>query len=355
MNKITEDQKSGERHLNVLLNYQGRIFYKLSITGIILLLPFAINNFIQQRFLAGIFTILVLLIFAIDAYKMSRGEEPPIPPATVFFPILIGIGFAIEKLGIITVMWVYPAMILFFFVLPKFTANILNILASITVTLLAYYYNQPQEIILRIFATTMMTIVFINIILGVIEDLHENLKKAAINDDLTGAYNRKQMNESLKKSIEYKKRYQTSSSLIILDIDNFKAINDTYGHSAGDQILKQLVELLKTSLRNVDTVFRFGGEEFIILLPETNLAQAKNVADKLCKTISEYPMLEGKPITASLGVGEVIKDENIDSLLKRCDAALYQAKHMGKNQVMVADESYLPDQSNMRNQNKFMA
>ena len=323
-------------NIDILVAYRAKIFYRLTLAGLPLILPFTIYHFTQQRFLPGIFSGLVLLIFVIDAIAMHKGKNPPIPPAIVIFPVLIGIGFTFESLGFIAAVWVYPAMILFFFVLRRATANILCFIAAFTVTLLAIHYEQPNEVTVRIFATTMLTIIFINLILNVINSLQESLQKAAIIDELTGAYNRRYFNNCLMNASEHLKRYQTSSSVLILDIDYFKSINDKYGHSTGDLVLKDLVTVLSDSLRKVDMIFRVGGEEFTILLPETDREHAMEVAEKLRTTVSDYPFLENHTITVSIGAGEMKPDEDLDILLNRCDRALYQAKNQGRNQVCLA-------------------
>ena len=157
-------------------------------------------------------------------------------------------------------------------------------------------------------------------------------------DGLTGLYNRKYFFDLASAEFERTRRYEHPLSLIILDIDYFKDINDTYGHSFGDEVLKVVAHRCKTIVRNVDIIARFGGDEFIILLPETGLDDARLAAEKIRKTIGSQPVIiDNKTevyLTISLGIssaGERI--ENIDGLFKKADQALYLAKEEGRNNV----------------------
>ena len=130
------------------------------------------------------------------------------------------------------------------------------------------------------------------------------------------------------------KRENKNLSLLILDLDDFKKINDTFGHEIGDLVIKQLVEIAKNSIRKNDLIVRFGGDEFIILLPNTQIEQAKTVALKIIDKIDEYNKDKEFNFTISVGVSSYQKgDETIDNLISRADDALYEAKTTGKNKV----------------------
>lgn len=153
-------------------------------------------------------------------------------------------------------------------------------------------------------------------------------------DDLTKLYNRKYYNEKIKKLLSLKKRYQTPFSMIIYDIDDFKYINDTYGHKIGDTVLIRMSELIKSHLRESDYIFRVGGEEFVILLTETRLEDAKKVSSKICKNVKEnLKNITDNEITISIGVSEVNESDNEDTIFKRVDKLLYKSKYNGKNRI----------------------
>jgi diguanylate cyclase (GGDEF)-like protein len=173
--------------------------------------------------------------------------------------------------------------------------------------------------------------------------LKENAEVQARTDYLTGLFNRRHFIELAEHEPARALRYQRSLSLLIIDIDHFKAINDTWGHSAGDTVLQGVSNLIRNTLRDVDIVGRIGGEEFAAILSETDMEQAMVVAQRLCATVANTIIFsqESVPlqVTISLGLTE-LKGRNIDfdSLLKEADMALYSAKQSGRNRVMSSDE-----------------
>ena len=155
-------------------------------------------------------------------------------------------------------------------------------------------------------------------------------------DSLTGLFNRFKLEEAFEYEQKQSNRYETDLSIIMIDIDDFKSVNDTYGHNIGDVFLKEIAEILKTSFRDVDTVGRWGGEEFLILLPKTNLEDSKQIAEKVRKEIELHKFTEIGNKTASFGVATHSNNESLSSLLNRADKALYAAKENGRNRVEVA-------------------
>ncbi len=158
----------------------------------------------------------------------------------------------------------------------------------------------------------------------------------ATHDHLTSLYNRQKFNTQLDDEIQRMIRYHTPLSIIMYDIDDFKNINDTYGHDIGDEVLISLSKLSSEHLRNVDILARWGGEEFMILLPQTTLENASNVANNLRKSIEDasFSELLKNNITASFGVCEFTKDDTKGTFLKKVDDFLYKAKDLGKNIVI---------------------
>lgn len=170
--------------------------------------------------------------------------------------------------------------------------------------------------------------------------LFKEVHKLAITDPLTGLYNRRHFSAMMIKEMERSRRYQHSISLAMLDIDHFKLINDTFGHLAGDQALQEVARICQAAIRRIDLVGRFGGEEMMILMPETTTQSALQAMERLR---SEVETLEIKTprgtahITVSIGLTSMEPNETIDlnHLIDRADQALYQAKNNGRNQVRV--------------------
>jgi diguanylate cyclase (GGDEF)-like protein/PAS domain S-box-containing protein len=159
-------------------------------------------------------------------------------------------------------------------------------------------------------------------------------------DELTGLLNRRALIEELEDEVRRTKRYKSDLSLIICDIDYFKEVNDNFGHDTGDRVLQNVSALIKESLRNTDIIGRYGGDEFLSILPETSMGRAKEIADRIRLAVKEFELqMEGnKPIrtTVSLGVAEFNADkEDINGLIKRADNALYMAKGRGRNRVYI--------------------
>lgn len=175
-----------------------------------------------------------------------------------------------------------------------------------------------------------------------IEDLFEAMNEsisilynAAIHDEKTGIYNNKFFNNILEMELEKAKRGQEKLSLIMMDIDLFKKINDTYGHVKADEILKKLALLVQKQIRKSDVFARFGGEEFVLLLPETPITKAKKFAKRIKTKIHEDKFLKKHSVTVSGGITEFKKSDNKKSFLSRVDKALYKAKMSGRDKFVV--------------------
>ncbi|MCD9567413.1 GGDEF domain-containing protein [Pseudomonas protegens] len=169
--------------------------------------------------------------------------------------------------------------------------------------------------------------------------LYRAATRSALRDPLTDTGNRIAMDQTLQREIEMARRHLLPLSLLMLDIDHFKLINDNHGHSAGDQVLKAVAAAIKGQLRNVDMVFRFGGEEFLILLSNTGREAAAMVGERLrhAAQAQDY-RADGQPIelTVSLGCSTLLPGESAESLLRRADSALYVAKREGRNRLAMA-------------------
>ncbi len=166
----------------------------------------------------------------------------------------------------------------------------------------------------------------------------EKLKRLSITDGLTKLYNSRYFYNQLKIEIDRTERYQRPLSLLLLDIDKFKDYNDTYGHLEGDQVLIRLGQVIRSCLRKMDSAYRYGGEEFTVILPETEGDEAATVAERI-RTAVELerftPVKDGDPvsITISIGVTEYNRKEEVALFVQRADKAMYQSKQAGRNRV----------------------
>lgn len=169
----------------------------------------------------------------------------------------------------------------------------------------------------------------------VIEARHE-VERLAVTDQLTGLNNRRKLDDTMALEIQRSKRYQTPLSIIMCDLDHFKRVNDTYGHKTGDYVIVALAEIIKSAVRSVDIVGRWGGEEFLIICPDTDQKGAHTVAEKIRKELCALTLEQVGRNTASFGIAEYALEESSESFLCRADKALYTAKIDGRNIVRVA-------------------
>ena len=173
-----------------------------------------------------------------------------------------------------------------------------------------------------------------------LRESEERYRLLSLTDSLTGLFNSRYLHERLQSELERTARYQRSLALLVLDCDNFKRINDNFGHLEGDKVLQALAGIIVQGLRCTDSAFRYGGEEFVILLPESNGEAAVALAERLCSNFAGQEVIaaDGQSIrcTVSIGVAEYVPGDTENSLIRRADDACYQAKADGRNCVVFA-------------------
>ena len=162
---------------------------------------------------------------------------------------------------------------------------------------------------------------------------NRELERLSTTDYLTQAYNRLKIDELMREEVERASRYQRGLSVIMIDIDLFKEVNDQHGHQTGDLVLKEVVDILKNNTRKTDFWGRWGGEEFLIVCPETDLSSAHIIAEKLRLKIEEFNFSVVNRITASFGVASLTLEDDEESLIRKVDVSLYFAKNNGRNRV----------------------
>lgn len=161
----------------------------------------------------------------------------------------------------------------------------------------------------------------------------------AVTDGLTKLYNRHYLDTHLKNLVRQAAEQNRALSVVIMDMDHFKSVNDTYGHASGDEVLKALAGIIVNTIRSADLAARYGGEEFVVLMPETDAVRAYEAAERLRKGVESTPFViphPDSPIrkTVSIGYATMQPNDTTESLLKRADAALYEAKNSGRNKVL---------------------
>jgi len=165
----------------------------------------------------------------------------------------------------------------------------------------------------------------------------QRFKEMSITDELTGLYNSRHFFKRIKAEVERTDRYGHPLTLLILDLDNFKQYNDTFGHLAGDRVLTETGNIIRKSIRSTDSAYRYGGEEFAVILPESSGSEALYFAERIRKSFESEALLavknESLRVTVSIGVAQYITGEEISTFIKRADKNMYEAKNTGKNRI----------------------
>jgi len=323
----------GQERQDALAAYRHRVMSSLAVVAAIFLLPFAVNDFVQGRYVLGATLLLAFLILSIDAIALYLSRKPPIPFVLLILPAIGGVALSLKTHGFYGALWSYPAVLLFHFTMRRLQANFCSVLQLLAVSLLVLHYVDA-DIAVRFFVTLTLTIILINIALNIIDDLHDRLIEQTILDPLTGAFNRRHMESCLGHAVERSRRTGAPASLLLIDIDHFKRINDELGHAAGDRVLKSIVDIVKHRARRLDLLFRIGGEEFLLMLPDTQEAQAAKVADDIRAAVAASAVLPEWGVTVSIGISELHAGESADLWLKHADDALYVAKNAGRDRAV---------------------
>jgi len=199
---------------------------------------------------------------------------------------------------------------------------------------------------------------YFNKMLDSIQDYYEKLQELSDRDYLTGLYNRRKFEEFLSYEVKRSLRHRHKFTVLMIDLDNFKYINDTYGHASGDLVLKEVTDIFGSKLRNADILARIGGDEFAVILPETPYENGYAVVEKLRASLEATPislMFDQVSLTASFGIAEYPEQgENIESLLTGSDLAMYKAKRAGKNTIARADQSDQEMASEIQKKGEFL-
>ncbi len=295
-------------------------FVGAALSSVILRRFQILNNVRQAAFqtisLLGVFLLVYLGFSAPDFYSLYW---LCIYPPLVFF--LLG-----RKKGLFaTVLFFALLALLLSWLEPHWPAEsfpleaLLNVVfATVCLVLLVHYYEVSRHEVMQALANQ-----------------HRQLQRLSVTDTLTGLYNRVKLDDILSREIARSVRHQSPFSVILADLDFFKAVNDNFGHMAGDQALISFSDILLQHCRELDVAGRWGGEEFLVICPHTDITGAKLLAERIRSTVAKHDFAHGKQLTVSLGVASFMRDDDANIILKRADDALYRAKSKGRNCVEI--------------------
>lgn len=240
-------------------------------------------------------------------------------------------------LGASQVFWAYPALFTAYFMLDTRQAFILGI--GFLCCFVSILWGVLPNVELATIGLTLVTSILLAYAFAQTNRRQQaSLRHMANVDPLTGAGNRRSQNQKLDAVQAIFRRSKTPGSILMLDVDHFKQINDTYGHVVGDQVLIEIADLVRSCTRATESLYRYGGEEFVVIAEQTNILAAAQLAEKLRGMIAQRVFSHGVRLSVSVGVAELRIGEERQAWLSRVDAALFQAKGHGRNQVILADE-----------------
>ncbi len=341
MNTRTTASLKASNPTLAVLGFRRQIVYHLHFWALIAVAPLVLVQWSQDNRLLA----LILLAFCLNAVLVIlflRWRDIYLFQGR-FFVILATVSavYSTAINGHAGLYWAYPAVAAAFFLLSLREASICNIL--FIAAMAAVSFNRfPEADFWRILFSLALTGIFVLVFAWLVGRLQGELTRLATTDPLTGCLNRSQLADVLNGQIHLRERYERVSSLILIDLDHFKSVNDRWGHLAGDRVLQEVAMRFKRRLRDSDQLFRVGGEEFTLVLPETRQKDAETLAHQLLTTLSAGPFLENIQVTASAGVTEVVKGETWSTWLNRADQALYAAKAQGRNRLVAMRGSSQP-------------
>jgi len=305
------------------------------IAGMLLILPFTIFRFLNGDYLVSLIEgSLMVTMMGIFGYVLKTRKVAGAALLLTALCLLVTV-VVVNLKGPAAVYWYYPAALACYCIINVRMASIYNII-GVTLLFPALYTNMPITEMMIVFTTITMLCVFGYSFALQTRNHQTKLTHLAARDALTGAWNRRSLDESLLQKISSKKRNNHQASLLILDLDHFKHINDTYGHGVGDEILKKIADLIRSSIRITDKFYRYGGEEFVIVADSTDLEAASVLAESIRSRVEHSRIFSKEKITISLGIASINQADTAENWLNLADAALYEAKNQGRNMVCMA-------------------
>ena len=307
------------------LEFYTRVLIAVALCGLCVGAPFAIYHLMWGNPLVSLLLAPVIVLQSISLYLLrKKGFNPWI----ALFLAVIQMAATVlihVKIGLQASFWIFASAVANYYIVDRYQALTINVAACAISAWMAF---ESAEMAFRFSAAFGMINVFLFAFSAQLDKKNRELDRMLTVDPLTRAGNRTALEEALRRVQSQYARAQIPATVIMLDLDNFKQINDSQGHTAGDQVLRRMSWLILSRLRPTDTLYRFGGEEFIVITENTSMHQAAYLAEDIRKIIEA----EGG-LTISAGLAELRADESTDQLINRADRALYKAKSMGRNWV----------------------
>lgn len=307
----------------------------LSITGAVGVAPFAVLRFVNGEYLiAAVDTFVVVGLLGLG-FIVYRTRKIRLASIAIALLCNIGVVASVYAIGTQQLYWAFPAVMVAFYLMKPREAVVIVLALLIALTPKLFQPGAALEPIVFMITTLVMS-AFAYAFSSVTNGQQALLVRMATKDPLTGAGNRRALETKLEGLVDARANVEQPSSLAILDLDHFKAVNDAHGHAIGDQILCRVAEIVNLRIRVTDGLYRIGGEEFVVVLEGRDIERAARLADQLRTLVEANELVSDRSVTISLGVAELRDDEAWGEWLARADEALYQAKEAGRNTTRCA-------------------
>ncbi|MDX2321643.1 MAG: GGDEF domain-containing protein [Moritella sp.] len=332
--------KHGKESISLIIGNRKSLYAILFVSSG-LIIPLAVKNYYLGYNLLAFSLVSFVVAAGFVVRALHRGTAITMQANIVVTLLIVSIFLTIHHLGVEAIYWVYPISISLIFILTIKSAIVFNVIIMGLVSGFSFLGMAIEEAA-RVSVSYLVTVLISFAILMHVNKLKQRLVEESIRDPMTGAYNRRQLSVNLENCLVQKKRNNINSAILMIDIDHFKYVNDSFGHNVGDEVIKHLVNIINEYSREGDLLFRVGGEEFILLLHDTNSDGALHVADMLLGIVVAKQMILNHMVTVSIGVCASFDNLSQDKWIKYADTALYHAKGSGRNQVQLynyCDES----------------
>lgn len=318
-------------------NFQLSVITLMSAFSVIGITPFAVWRFLRGEPLIGTIDLAIVGgIVAAMIYAWRTNDVARTGFVLALGPCTGGAVAVATLVGEAGLLWLYPALICSFILTKPAIAAVLPLGALLFLLVDGAAFGSEQQ--MWSYSITLLVVCACTYVFARRSEQQRNLlEHLALLDPLTGVKNRRSMDEELNRAVADHARNRTAYGLVLADLDHFKAINDEHGHAAGDEILKAFVELLKLNIRRSDQIFRYGGEEFVVLLPAVNQASLQAAISHVQDVVRRSLKSPSGPVTTSFGTALLRDSESATDWLDRADRALYLAKERGRD-CIVADE-----------------
>ena len=322
----------GQRLDQTVVDRQRDAYRYILLLLAVVLAPVDAHNFYTGQYVPAVAGLAVLFIFLANIWRLGHQREAFMSPGVVLLLTIALVVLSVSYGQNYSLYWMYPLLVALPVLLKTRWAIWLGILSGVLVTPLVFsqFERGTALIICLSMAHTWLISAWL---MFAVSQQSRRLKDLAVTDPLTGAYNRRYFEEQISQSLEGWGRCKRPSTLVLLDIDHFQEVNDRLGHGVGDEALKLLVNLISSRIRGVDTLCRYGGEEFAVLLSETSARHGIRLADELRQRVQESELVPEGQLTVSAGVCDISAAADAQDWLRQADEALYRAKIAGRNRV----------------------